>query len=195
MFAHLCPFSSSQFFATDAGFSGAAEACSLAIFLLNVLFIIYWVYVWWLHSEYRAKAAETGKNTYIATRKAVNLAAVRTSDGVRTMHGAVRSKIIRVSKSKSINNSVNAQKKKKKKRPSCLLTEENFAESEEEVLPRAHSTDITVNSVLHEVKNPLDQANNVELEMSITHRPSMLASAVKEESLHGAKHGLWVSLR
>ena len=45
----------------DAGFSGAAEACSLAILLLNVLFIIYWVYVWWLHSEYRAKAAESGK--------------------------------------------------------------------------------------------------------------------------------------
>jgi hypothetical protein len=140
--------SSTQFFATDAGFFQAAEACSLAIFILNVVFIIYWVYMWWLKSEYRAKAA-----------KKINHAATRTSDGVRSM----RSMIFRLSKSKSISNEKKGKKKRKKKRPSCLVTVEEAANIAETEAYRTGRTDASINNTLYEVENPLE---GVDLELA-----------------------------
>ena len=174
-----------KFFSTDAGFFGLAEACSIVIFLLNVIFIVYWLYVWWLHSEYRVKAAETGKVTIKATRKIVNKAATRTSTGLRSWH----SRILELSRRSSINSNkeeMMKEKKKKKKRPSCLVTiEEMEMVNSEQELPRIG---VSVNAIVkgHEVRNPLNDLDHKlhSMQPRAKQRSSLLADAVKRDDDH-----------
>jgi hypothetical protein len=57
------------FFSTDEGLLGTATFLSITILVTNIAFIVYWVAMWWKHSDYRKKATKSIKGLSVRAAK------------------------------------------------------------------------------------------------------------------------------